>query len=178
MAFTNFNRTRTWRFNNLLLSDNSFSEFIKTQIEYFMLTNDVGGVSRSVLRESLKCFIRGQIIYYYSTDNKRRRERISNITDQIIELDSRYSIMPSSDLAEQRLILQTEFDLLSTRDTAQQLLRSHHKSYEYGNKTGKLLTLQIRQSTASKMITEIKTSNGATTLDPREINTIFKQYYS
>ena len=178
MLFTKPIRTRTWRFNNVLLSDESFSAFIKTQIEYFMSINDTSEISRGILWESLKCFIRGQIIYYSSTENKRRRERITNITDQIIELDSRYSIMPSPDLAEQRLALQTEFDLLSTRDTAQQLLRSRHRSYEYGEKPGKLLAWQIRQSAASKMITEINTSNGKTSLDPREINTAFKQYYS
>lgn len=49
--------------------------------------------------------------------------------------------------------------------------------YEQGNKAGKLLAHQLRQSTSSHQITQIKTPTGMT-IDPQENSDQFKSYYA
>lgn len=178
LAFSNKHMPRTWRFNNLLLADKSFTEFLKSNIEVFLIINDTGEVSKSTLWETLKAYLRGLIISYSAGTNRLRAERISSLTHEILDLDHSYSVSPSPDLYKHRLALQTEFDLLSTNETAQLLLQTRHRSYEHGEKAGKLLALQIRKSAASRMITEIRAQSGQTILDQQDINGEFEQFYT
>lgn len=178
LAFLNKNMPRKWRFNNLLLADKFFTDFISSQIEFFLTTNNTGEVSKSTLWEALKAYLRGQIISYSGASNRRQVERISSITDQILDLDRRYSVTPSPELYKERLALQTEFNLLSKNETAQLLLQACHRSYEHGEKAGRFLALQIRQSAASRMITEIQTDSGQTTIDQQDINKQYEQFYT
>ncbi len=53
-----------WRFNSLILSDLAFCEYISNSIDDFLLTNQTDSISYSLLWESLKAFLRGQIISY------------------------------------------------------------------------------------------------------------------
>lgn len=178
LAFLNKSMPRTWRFNNLLLAEKPFRDFISAQTELFLSINDTGEVSKSTLWEALKAFLRGHIISYSAAANKQRTERIFTITNQIIDIDRRYSASPTPDLYKERLKLQTEFDLLTTNETARQLLQARHRSYEHGEKAGKLLALQIRQSAASRMITEVRTSSGQITADQQDINKEFENFYT
>ena len=144
----------------------------------FLIINDTGEVSESTVWETLKAYLRGQIISYSVGANRLRTERISSLTHKILDLDRSYSVSPSPDLYKQRLALQTEFDLLYTNETAQLLLQTRHRSYEHGEKAGKLLALQIRKSAASRMITEICAQSGQTILDQQDINGEFEQFYT
>lgn len=50
------------------------------------------------------------------------------------------------------------------------LLHARQKSYEHGENAARLLALQIRQSAAFRMITEVQTNSGPTTVGPQDIN--------
>lgn len=169
---------KTWRFNDLLLADKSFTDFVTTHIDVFLKINDTGEVSKSVLWETLKAYLHGQIISYNTAINKTWTESIASITKKILDLDRRYSESPTPELYKERLTLQTEFDLLSTNETAQLLLQARHRSYEHGEKAGKLLALQIGKSAASRMITEVRTHSGQKLVDQEDINKEFEQFYT
>jgi len=53
---------KTWRFNNFILSDSSFVDLINNRIYFFLSINDTSDVSKATLWESLKAYIRGEII--------------------------------------------------------------------------------------------------------------------
>ena len=55
---------RPWRLNPLLLSEGSFTNFISSEIKKFLDTNQMPGMSYSTIWESLKAYLRGQIISY------------------------------------------------------------------------------------------------------------------
>lgn len=76
--------------------------------------------------------IRGQIISYTAQANKRHSGRLPELSNLILELDRRYASSSSPDLFKQRLVLQTEFNLLSTQQAEQLLSKSHHAVYENG----------------------------------------------
>lgn len=73
--------------------------------------------------------------------------------------------------------MQTELKLLYTNDTIRLLTQLRHKYYEHGEKTGSLLARQIKEVAASRLITEIRTSAGQITTDPKRINDVFREYY-
>jgi len=74
--------------------------------------------------------------------------------------------------------LQTELDLLLTREAERLLLHSRGSIYEHGDKAGRLLAHQLKSRVASNQITQIRDGLGSLTSDPGEINNIFKTYYS
>lgn len=168
---------KIWRFDNGLLSDKAFVEQIKTHINVYLSINDNSDTSRSTLWEALKAYIRGQIISYSSLIKKQNSKQKDELTDQLLEIDRQYSISPSPDLYKRRITLQTEFKLLCTTETAKLLTRARHKSYEHGERAGKLLAHQIKEVAASRLITKIRTGSGQITVDPEEINNTFKNYY-
>ena len=98
------------------------------------------------------------------------------MTDEILEIDHQNSITPSPDLYNKRISLQTDFDLLSTDETAKLLLQNKHRLYEQGEKTGHLLAHQIHQAASSRLIAEIRTASGEILTDQQEINSEFKTF--
>lgn len=56
-----------WKFNTLLLSDDKFHKFITNAIDDFIVFNQSGSeplISKALLWESLKAYLRGQIITF------------------------------------------------------------------------------------------------------------------
>ena len=59
------------------------------------------------------------------------------------------------ELFKERLALQTEFNLLSTRDAEKMLLKARGLQHEHGDMAGRLLH-QLNSRTASQQISEIR----------------------
>lgn len=66
-----YNEKPLWRLNTSLLSDPAFCTFITTAIDDFLLHNRSESTSASTLWKTLKVVIRGEIISYTSTLNKK-----------------------------------------------------------------------------------------------------------
>lgn len=101
-----------WRLNTRLLADEEFVQFINTQIEFFLETNSSPEISYTLLWESFKTFIRGQIISYSTSRFKRNLKRLSDISDRPKSIDQCHSVSPSADLLREISLLQGEYDLL------------------------------------------------------------------
>lgn len=166
-----------WRFNIRLLSSEKFVEMISDQIDIFLSVNKTADVSPSVLWETLKAYIRGQIISFASYERKQKKKKLDELTTRINQLDALYTTSPSPDLYKERLSLQSEFDTLTTDNAVSLLLKSRSSFYEQGDKAGKLLAHQLRQSTSSHQIPQLNTPTGLT-IDPQTINDRFKNYYA
>ena len=70
---------RPWRLDAYLLKDETFCQYLKEQIAFFLGTNDTGDVDDSTLWESLKAVIRGYMISYTSERKKRANTRMREI---------------------------------------------------------------------------------------------------
>lgn len=149
----------------MLLSDDAFNVLISSSIDDFVALNKKDSVSFSLLWESLKAYLRGQIISYSAYSNKICRAKLQELTFKNLDTDRLNSANPSPNLLKQWLDLQSEFDLIATTDAERLLLRSCANYYEYGNKLSRLLH-------------SIRDSTGSLTTDPTAINTLFKSYYS
>ena len=169
---------RIWRLNPLLLLDEKFVEFISSQIDFFLETNTSSEISHATLWETLKVYIRGQIIAYTSTLIKEKKARLQDISQQISDIDSKYAQSPTPDLYKDRLRLQTEFDLLTTDEATRLIMKARHNTYEFGDKASRLLAMQARQAAASRSITKIQSHTGEILTDHCDINNTFLRFYS
>ena len=158
--------------------DKSFCDLINKVIDEFLINNQKDNVSPSLLWETLKAVIRGEIIAFSSLQNKVRREKQDKLLKSIRELDSQNSMTPSPDLSKRKLNLQKEYDLLSTGKVERQLLRARGLNYESGEKAGRLLAHQLKVKANSQHTSQIKNSLNQLTIIPSEINNVFKEFYS
>lgn len=169
---------RPWRFNTLLLSDTEFLKFISKEIHEFLEYNRTPGVSHCLIWETLKAYLRGQIISYSARVKKKQQERLKKIESNILQIGRVLSYSPSADLFKERLALQTEFNLLSTKFNENLLNKSRHKSYEHRGKMWQILAHQLRQQSVDHSILEIVDEQDKKFTNPLEINNGFREYYS
>lgn len=148
------------------MSDDSFTDYISKQIELFLETNVTSDVTYSIIWESLKAFLRGHIISYCANAKKQKQKRLIELTDLIAHLDNQHSSNPSPDLYKQRMVLQTEFNLISSQQAEQMIFKSRRLWYEHGERLSKILAHQLRKSEATQFISEIS----QITTNPQKIN--------
>uniref|UniRef100_A0AAR2KLP1 Reverse transcriptase domain-containing protein n=1 Tax=Pygocentrus nattereri TaxID=42514 RepID=A0AAR2KLP1_PYGNA len=170
--------TSLWRFNSLLLAEREFCNFISNTVNDFLAFNQTESVSYSLLWETLKCYLRGQIISYSAFTNKNNNARINKLTSVIRNLDHLYALNPSPELLKQRIDSQAEFDRITTKEAERLLLCSRSTYYEHGDKASRLLAHQLKRQAASRLIPSIRNAHNVITTDPSEINATFKSYYS
>ena len=167
-----------WRLDSALLTDDAFCQMISTAIDNFLETNRKDDVSPSLLWQTFKVVIRGDIIAYTSRLNKARRLEQERLLSAIAEIDSQYSATPTPELYKSKLDLQARYELLSSERTERTLLKLRGFIYEHGDKASRLLAHQLKRKSADQQISQICKENGELTTDPLEINDTFKAFYS
>lgn len=141
LSLSLFKKTQTrWRFNCTLLNDNVFCKTICGVIDDFLAANISSSVSPSLLWETLKAVVQGEIISYSARQNKLRRRKQEQLMESISELDKKLFVSPSPELDKDRQNLQMNYNLLSTQQTEKMLLRSRGFLYEHGEKAGRHLS--------------------------------------
>ena len=112
--------------------------------------------SPSLLWETLKAVIRGEIISYSAKTNKMKRTKQEELIKAITMVDFQYSTSPSPELYKKKLDLQTQYNLSSTKKTERLLLKSRGYVYEHGDKAGRLLAHQLNCRSVSQQIPQIR----------------------
>lgn len=167
-----------WRFNSLLLSDEDFVSFLSNQITMFLDINITPDISIITVWESLKAFMRGQIIAYAVNKKRVSRAAQDKLDRQIKQIDSRNAQSPSLDLDKERLKFKTEYDLLTSHYIENLLLKNRSTVYEHGDKAGEILARQLRGARAKQLISGIRSEEGAIITNQQEINDTFKEFYA
>lgn len=85
--------------------------------------------------------------------------KLDNISPALASIDERYSSFPYPALYKERLRLQTEYDSVTTDKATYLLTRAQHNTYESGDKAGKLLAQQARQTASSRLIPKVYNTN-------------------
>lgn len=114
ISFQKFNNMRPpWRLDTHLLLDNDFVNFLSERIDFFFQINKTPEVTASVLWETMKAFIRGEIISYRTFQKKSMKEKLAKLSQRIALLDSLYATSKRPDTYKERISLQAEYDLIS-----------------------------------------------------------------
>lgn len=168
----------SWKLDRNLLADESLCNVISQKIDDFINLNQKDDISPSLLWETLKVVIRGEIISYSAKINKMKRIKHEELIKDIAVVDAQYSVSPSPELYKRKLDIQTQYNLLSTEKTERLLLKARGCVYEHGDKAGRLLAHQLKLRSASQQILQTRKGNGELTIYPVEINETFTTFYS
>ena len=179
LAFPSYKLERpSWKLDKNLLADETFCEMISQKIDDFINSNKRDDTTPSLLWETLKAVIRGEIISYSAKTNKMKRNKQEELIKAIAMVDFQYSTSPSHELYKKKLDLQTQYNLSSTKKTERLLLKSQGYVYEHGDKAGRLLAHQLKCRSVSQQIPQIRKDDGEVIIDPEEINETFTSFYS
>lgn len=114
-----------------------FVRFIEDEITFFLDTNASPDISYLTLWDTLKAFLRGQIIAYTAGMKRKSIQEQNELICKIGEIDKQYAQKKCPDLYKKRVELKTRFDLLTTYQIEQLLLRNRTLFYTYGDKSDK-----------------------------------------
>uniref|UniRef100_A0AAX7TNI0 Reverse transcriptase domain-containing protein n=1 Tax=Astatotilapia calliptera TaxID=8154 RepID=A0AAX7TNI0_ASTCA len=167
-----------WRFNSSLLIRDDYTHFLRSQFSLFLELNDSTEVSRGVLWETSKAYMRGQLIGFVSNLKKKELTYTSSLLNKIKDLDGRYASNPDPNLYTERVKVQASLNLTTTATAMVQLIKTKQRFFESGDKAGKLLAYQARAEATSKLIPKVKSAAGDIISDPEGINEVFVSFYS
>lgn len=77
-------------------------------------------MSNATIWEHMKAYLRGEIISFVAHKNKCLKQKQTEIAIWILNIDRQYANPPSPELYKERLKLQTEFNLLASRQVAEE----------------------------------------------------------
>uniref|UniRef100_A0A672F5Y5 exodeoxyribonuclease III n=1 Tax=Salarias fasciatus TaxID=181472 RepID=A0A672F5Y5_SALFA len=131
-----------WRLNPLLLNDPDFIKTINSRIDLFTTTNLNSDISASIIWETCKAFLRGEIISYSAYQRRIIIEKRASLLNELSELQIKCTESRDANLINELLIKRSEFDVLASCETSKLLLKSRYKFYESGDKPSKVLAHQ------------------------------------
>ena len=167
----------SWRLNPLLLEDQSFIEHMNARIDEFLVTNDNGEVSDSILWETFKVVMRGHVISFESAKKRKLNIRLKDIEKMLPVLEETYrSSLLAADY-NKIMKLKYEYNTILNKRVSSLLLKIKQKHFELGDKPEKLLASQLRGERAKQAIHRIKSKSGRLLTNPREINVCFRDFY-
>ncbi len=107
---------------------------------------------------------------YHPSENKRKSKHMTEIMDRIKTIDQLHSKAPSVELHWVTILLQTEFDTLTSEHAGDLHLKSRQTHYEHGERAGKLSCHQLKQSAAASFTATIGDREGHIVTDQQGIN--------
>lgn len=169
--------SRIWKFDNMLLKDVNFCEYLADRFVSFLENNDKGDVSDSILWEAMKAVIRGDIMSYQAAKNKQNKAKLIEIDTQVTKLEKEYRSTNCESTLKKIVSLRSEYNSILAKKVSKQLMQIKQKQFEIGDKPQKLLARQLKHSHASRAIYKIKSENGEALVDPKDINNSFSDFY-
>ena len=167
-----------WKFNPSLNSDKAFHEFISAKISEFLLTNDNGAVSDSILWESFKVVLRGFIISYQSSIKRSRLRRLAVIEAELAALEDTYRNTKDEGTLSAILKIKYDHNQMLGEQVGNYIRKLKQKHFELGDKPDKLLARQLRGVQADRAIHKISSATGQLITDPKLINDRFLEFFS
>ena len=167
-----------WKFSPALLSDKKFCEYLSNKIADFLQCNDTGEVSDSILWETFKVVVRGQVMSYQSFCKRARLRRLSEIDSELSALEESYRNSKSEDTLNAILKIKYEYNQILGGQVRHYICRLKQTHFELGEKAHKLLARQIKGVQADRAIHKIYSASGQLITDPKSINKRFFDFYS
>lgn len=173
----NFEKLYRWRVNPSLLHNPDFDRFITCHIKLFLETNSETAPSPFTLWESLKSYLRGQIISFSSHRKKQYWKELELLEAEIKSLETEHFKTRSEGIHRALLRKRNQYNVSNTYKTEKALLRTRQRLSELGDKGNKLLAWQLKKEISSSIIQKVKKSDNTPTCNPKEINNCFQKFY-
>lgn len=155
-----------------------FSRLTREQIKLFYETNCPSSPNSFILWDTLKAYLRGQIISYTKGLKKQYTEDIDKLEKEILLLEKDYQRNGLTDTYQSLVQKKLQYNTLNTYKIERAILRTKQRYYELGEKAHKVLSLQLKAEESSRTINAIQTEASLISYNPTEINDAFKHFYS
>ncbi|KAJ0062189.1 hypothetical protein NL108_017638 [Boleophthalmus pectinirostris] len=167
---------KRWRLQTFLLRDEVFTKFVGKCIDnYFDLNKDE--TSASIRWEAFKAYIRGEIISFTGTLNRKQKAETLSMEEQIKTLENEFYSTKDPQKLQNLRIMRAKYDKLTTDKVAKSLMWTKQAYYDQGEKASKLLAWRIKKMQSDRAILNIELNSGVLTTDPSEINERFREFY-
>ena len=124
---------KRWRLQTYLLKDTTFVEFVEKRIdEYFEFNKEE--TSASIRWEAFKAYIRGEIIGYTSTQNKKTNQEIITLDTQIKTLETEIHGHNNLKKIQELLDMRAKYNQLTTDKIAKNLMWTKQAFYDQGKR--------------------------------------------
>lgn len=171
-------RTRIWRLDSSLLTDEADVRRLSTYLSDFFSTNTSTDVTPAITWAAHKCVIRGELMSIAAQRNKLRFTRINDLTTRIRRLEQTHKAsLAAATLTE---LIQAREELLETLNVTlkRKFALTQKLYYEFGNKAGKFLARALQTRKASNTIHKIISPAGEALVTNEDIAEQFTQYFS
>ena len=124
----------SWRLNNVLLKDKE-----SDKIDLYLNINDTGDVDDSTLWEAMKAVTRGHKISYEAAENKKFKIRLTEIDNQLTNLETSYKIEQKPELLNKITALRYEYNSITSKNVSKLLVQVRQRYFELSEKPHRLL---------------------------------------
>lgn len=170
-------RASRWRFNTSLLQNKEFCTFLNNNLKTFIEINTGSVEDPRFLWDAIKGSIRDSAISFSSYLKKNRLQKISDLEDTLVQLESERQITQTDTLLGKIAATKTELNSLLRQRAEFSIHRTRRNYYFNGPRPSHLLALRLKQNEKYSNIMAIQTST-TTLTEPSEINIEFKTFYS
>lgn len=126
--------TYRWRLNPTLFKQPEFHKFIREQIDIFTATNKPSCSNSFILWDTLKAYLRGQIVSYIKGLLKNKKSKLSTLEVEKLVLEKLYHKSQTKDIYKELLNKKIEYNKLNTYQAEKAIIYSNQRYYELGEK--------------------------------------------
>jgi hypothetical protein len=165
-----------WKFNNSLLKDKKYVEYINKVIdESFLKYNEIQ--DKGLCWEMIKMEIRSSTLMFAKNKAREKREQIVKMMHEVSRLEGRMNNGPSQEEIERYYGAQKEIESFNIEKANGVLIRSKADQVEFGEKnTGYFLNMEKRNA-GKKCITKLLNENGEDVVGQKEILEYEEAFY-
>ena len=176
----NLHKTKPRRFNNSLLKDEEFITEILEKMSDFFTINIHSGPSTQIVWEAFKATCRGWIISYSTAKKEKKmlnKKRI--LMTELKILETQHMLDPKNiRLRNSLLLMRSDLQAILPEETSFALFQIRKKYFKAGEKSGKMLALQLKQMENKHSIPAIYNCDGSMVCDQKQMNSAFQEFYS
>lgn len=172
------NKSTLWRLNVGILNKTTTVKEIKKEIRDIITNNKDGEIKPTIVWDTVKAVMRGNLISRTSHMNKMKRHKWDKLQQQLRSLEKQQQSDHSKELIEQIRTLRKDIDNLASEELEKQLRFTKQIFYESGHKATKILARRLRTQKIKHSIHRIRESTSNRIIyEPERIKKTFKDYY-
>lgn len=171
-------RKTGWRLNVGLLNNKANTEQIKLNIKEYIRINDNGEVDPSIVWDSLKAVMRGNLIALSAQNKKKRIMEYNTLTSDLLNVEQQHKINRDPNLLSRMQQIRKQINSLLEQDVEKKARFYKQTYYESGPKAAKLLARRLRKQEVDSTIHRIRDPQTNNLVHhPQKIEDIFLNYY-
>lgn len=160
--------------NPWLLKIPDIRDSLTTHTDYYFAEN-IGSVnSAKTIWEAYKTVIKGHALK--TGYIKKHNQQITQLESEILQLEHTHRDSPTEEIAHKLQTKQLEYKALAREKTQAKLLRTHHRVYELGEQTGKMLAWLKKRDQAARWVHKLILENDHPITDPNDIAEAFADH--